>query len=75
MVSWLLRATLSTVALAIVGYVAVAVPVGRRTLFEHASEIARTQPAQELAEDVESTATAAFEQARARLKQGQTKAP
>lgn len=67
MVGWLVRATCSTVVLAILGYVIVAIPVGRRTLFEHASEIARTQPAQELATDVGTTAAAAYSRVRARL--------
>ncbi len=70
MVGWLLRATFSTVALALVAYAVVAVPVGRRTLFEHASAISKTRPAQELATDVEAAAATAFEKARARLKTG-----
>ncbi len=67
MVGWLIRATFGTVVLALVGYVTVAIPVGRRTLFEHVAEIARTQPAQELASDVEATAAAAYLRVRARL--------
>lgn len=70
MVGWLLRATFSTIALALAAYVVIAVPVGRRTLFEHASEIAKTQPAQELASDVEDAASTAIERARTRLKAG-----
>ena len=70
MVGWLLRATFSTVVLAMMAYVVVTVPLGRRTLFEHASEIARTRPAQELASDVETAAARALSRARERLRSG-----
>jgi hypothetical protein len=52
MISWLVRATCATVLLGAVGYLVVAVPLGRRTLFEHGLQISRTEPAQELAADV-----------------------
>ncbi len=67
MVGWLIRATLGTLLLASVGYVVLAVPVGRRTLFEHATQISRTRPAQELATDVADVAAAAYQRARAQL--------
>ena len=65
MIGWLLRATCATVLLGAVGYLVVAVPLGRRTLFEHGLEIARTEPAQELASDVRDAA----EKAVGRVKQ------
>ncbi len=65
MISWLLRATCVTVLLGAVGYLVVAVPLGRRTLFEHGLEIARTEPAQDLASDVRDAA----EKAVGRVKQ------
>jgi hypothetical protein len=52
MVGCLFRAIGGMLGLACVGYVAVAVPVGRRTLYEHASQIAATRPARELREDL-----------------------
>jgi hypothetical protein len=42
---------IGSVCLVCVGYVFFFVPVGRRTLFQHAWRIAQTEPAQELAED------------------------
>jgi hypothetical protein len=65
MISWLLRATVSVVLLGAVGYLVVAVPVGRRTIFEHGMEIARTRPAQELASDLGTAAEAAIERVKA----------
>lgn len=56
MISWLLRATCATVLLGALGYLVVAVPLGRRTLFEHGIEISRTGPARELAADVKQAA-------------------
>lgn len=52
----------------VVSYAVIAVPIGRRTLFEHALHIARTKPAQELAEDVGAAAGAAVERARTALR-------
>ncbi|MFT3922638.1 MAG: hypothetical protein QM778_08905 [Myxococcales bacterium] len=46
MIGWLLRATCATVLLGALGYLVVAVPLGRRTLFEHGVQISRTEPAQ-----------------------------
>ncbi len=71
MIGWLVRATFGTILLGVVGYVAVTVPVGRRTLFEHGLQIVRTQPAQELAEDLRSTAGIAVDRARASLLRGE----
>jgi hypothetical protein len=68
MVGWLLRATVSLFVLGVFSYAVVAVPIGRRTLFEHGVHIARTKPAQELAEDVGVAAGAAVERARTALK-------
>ncbi len=68
MVGWLLRATFSTVILGLAAYVVIAVPIGRRTLLEHATEISKTRPAQELASDVESAAATAIERAKVQLK-------
>lgn len=67
MVGFLLRATFGTVVLGLVGYVAVTVPVGRRTVFEHAIAIARTQPARDFAEDVGAAARVAAERVRMSL--------
>jgi hypothetical protein len=67
MIGWLVRATVGTILLGVVGYVVVAIPVGRRTLFEHGLEIVRTRPAQELAEDLRNTAGQAVDKARASL--------
>lgn len=61
MIGWLVRATCTTVVLGVLGYFVVAVPVGRRTLFEHGLEIYRTQPAQELATDVGDAAQTAYQ--------------
>jgi hypothetical protein len=47
---------IGSVCLLCVGYVFFFVPVGRRTLFEHAWRIAQTEPARELAEDARRTA-------------------
>jgi hypothetical protein len=68
MIGWLLRATVSLVVLGLCAYAVVAVPIGRRTLLEHGVEIARTRPAKELAQDVESAAGAAVDRARTALK-------
>lgn len=68
MIGWLLRATFSLILLGALAYGVVAVPIGRRTLFEHGVNIARTRPAMELAEDVSSAATAAIDRARTALK-------
>ena len=68
MIGWLLRATVSLLVLGVFAYAVVAVPIGRRTLFEHGLHIARTKPAQELAEDVGAAAGAAVERARTALK-------
>ena len=54
--------------LGVFAYAVVAVPIGRRTLFEHGVHIAKTKPAQELAEDVEAAAGAAVERAKTALK-------
>jgi hypothetical protein len=67
MVGWLLRATLSLIVLGVFAYTMVAVPIGRRTLFEHATNIARTKPAKELAEDVSTAADGAIDRARTAL--------
>lgn len=51
-----LRATLSLIGLAVLAYVWFFVPLGQRTLHEHALRIASTEPAQELGgEAVEAT--------------------
>jgi hypothetical protein len=47
----LIRATLSLVGLAVVMYVWFFVPLGQRTLHEHAMRIASTEPARELGEE------------------------
>lgn len=67
MIGWLLRATFATVLLGALGYFVTCVPVGRRTLFEHGLEIARTPPAQELAEDVGQAATSAYDRVKVSL--------
>lgn len=64
MIGWLLRAACATVTLGILGYFVVAVPIGRRTLFEHGLEIYRTEPAQELAADVGQAAQEAYSRVR-----------
>lgn len=69
MIGWLLRATFTTVILGAVGYLIVSVPIGRRTLFEHGLAIYRTQPAQELAEDVGEAASAAVARVKGSLEQ------
>jgi hypothetical protein len=48
----LLFAGLSLIGFAVLAYVWFFVPLGRRTLHEHALRIASTQPAQELRDDV-----------------------
>lgn len=68
MIGWLLKATVSLIILGLCCYVVVAVPLGRRTLFEHGLQIAKTKPARELAEDVGSAASAAVDRARTALK-------
>lgn len=68
MVTWLLRATFSVILFGAIAYGVVAVPIGRRTLFEHGVNIARTRPAKELAEDVSSATTGAIDRARTALK-------
>lgn len=68
MVSWLLRATLSVTIFAALGYFVIAVPVGRKTLFEHTLAIAKTRPARELAEDVQQAASDTAEKVREGLK-------
>jgi hypothetical protein len=56
MIGFLLRATVGTIALALLAYTVVAVPLGRRTLYEHSVQIFHTKPAQELAEDLRGAA-------------------
>jgi hypothetical protein len=68
MIGWLVRATVSLLVLGLCAYAVVAVPVGRRTLLEHGMEIAKTRPARELAQDVETAAGAAVERARTALR-------
>jgi hypothetical protein len=47
---------IGAVCLGCVGYVVFFVPVGERTLFQHARRIAATEPAQELQRDATQTA-------------------
>jgi hypothetical protein len=68
MIGWLLKATFSVILLGVLAYTVVAVPIGRRTLFEHGVNIARTRPAKELAEDVGSATSEAIDRARTALK-------
>jgi hypothetical protein len=68
MLGWLFRLTTSLIIFGLLAYMVVAVPIGRRTLLEHASSIARTKPAEELTEDVRSATTGALERARTALK-------
>jgi hypothetical protein len=68
MIGWLLRATVSLLVLGLCAYTVVAVPIGRRTLFEHGIHIARTKPAKELADDVATAAAAAVDRARTAFK-------
>jgi hypothetical protein len=68
MLGWLLRATLSLIIFGLLAYTVIAVPIGRRTLLEHALNIARTAPAKELAEDVGSATSGAIDRARTALK-------
>jgi hypothetical protein len=68
MLGWLLRATLGLIVFGVFSYTVVAVPIGRRTLLEHALNIAHTQPAKELAEDVGSATSGAIDRARTALK-------
>lgn len=49
----LFSSLLSLIGLAVVAYVWFFVPIGRRTLHEHALRIAETEPAQELGVEVE----------------------
>ena len=49
----LLSSLFSLIGLAVVAYVWFFVPIGRRTLHEHALRIAETEPAQELGVEVE----------------------
>lgn len=51
-----INGAISAVCLACVGYVSFFVPIGHRTLFEHAVLIWRTEPAQELQRDATATA-------------------
>ena len=67
MLGWLVRATVGTVVLGLLGYTVVMVPIGRRTLFEHGVQIFRTQPAQELVEDLHTETTHAIERVRTTL--------
>jgi hypothetical protein len=68
MVGWLLRATFGVILFGALAYVVVAVPIGRRTLFEHGVKIARTRPAKELAEDVSTATSGAIDRAKTALK-------
>ena len=67
MLGLLVRATVGTVVLGLLGYTIVMVPIGRRTLFEHGVQILRTQPAQELVEDLHTEAEHAVERVRTTL--------
>jgi hypothetical protein len=67
MLGWLFRATLSLIVFGLLAYTVVAVPIGRRTLLEHALTIARTAPAQQLAEDVGTATSGALDRARTAL--------
>jgi hypothetical protein len=68
MIGWLVKATFSVILLGLLAYTVVAVPIGRRTLFEHGLNICRTKPAKELAEDVSSATSDAIDRARTALK-------
>ncbi len=68
MIGWLVKATFSVILLGLLAYTVVAVPIGRRTLFEHGVNISKTRPAKELAEDVSSATTDAIDRARTALK-------
>jgi hypothetical protein len=72
MLGWLVRATVGTVVLGLIGYTVVMVPIGRRTLFEHGMQIFHTQPAQELVEDLHTEATHAIERVRTTLAKEQS---
>jgi hypothetical protein len=67
MIGWLLRATFTTVVLSALAYVVIAVPVGRRTLLEHGTAIANTEPARELVDDVADVVEDAVGKAKQRL--------
>jgi hypothetical protein len=67
MLGLLVRATVGTVVLGLLGYTIVMVPIGRRTLFEHGVQILRTQPAQELVQDLHNEAEHAVERVRTTL--------
>ena len=67
MLGLLVRATVGTVVLGLLGYTIVMVPIGRRTLFEHGVQILHTQPAQELVQDLHSEAEHAVERVRTTL--------
>lgn len=56
MVGCLVRGLAGVAVLALAGYCAVAVPIGRRTLSEHVAQIAATRPARELREDLAESA-------------------
>ena len=62
-IGWLVKATFSVILMGVLAYSVVAVPIGRRTLFEHGVNIARTKAAQELAEDVGAATRAAIDRA------------
>jgi hypothetical protein len=68
MATWLVKATFSVILFGLLAYCVVAVPIGRRTLFEHGVNIARTRPAKELAEDVGAATSEAIDRARTALK-------
>lgn len=68
MLGWLLKATLGVILFGLLAYCVVAVPIGRRTLFEHGVNIARTRPAKELAEDVSASTRGAIDRAKTALK-------
>src|SRR5688572_11257168 len=67
MLGWLVRATVGTIVLGLVGYTVIAVPIGRRTLFEHGVEIFHTRPAQELVEDLHTASSQAVDRMRSSL--------
>ena len=68
MLGWLVRATCATLMVGVLGYCALMVPIGRRTLVEHAEAISQTKPAREFAEDVSHAAAVAAERLSASLR-------
>ncbi len=68
------KGAVAVVVIAVCGYVACAIPIGRRTLLEHARRIAATDEAQELTKELATASDRAAGEIEARAREAAQRA-